>query len=195
MSVESTADLGEAASPNAMVLRLQDQLSSLSKSVENGDESSVSELVSFLDSASDAALLDPDNQDAQTNAFEAVSEIHRFLSSPSASQVVIDALSFELPKAVSKFAALSDRCLDAADCVVDSLISSSNPRDMLSILCEALDSSRRMINASGYVAPLLSGLSKGYIRIPWLLDCLRLNASLDVMMLLNTSIQELSDCS
>uniref|UniRef100_A0A2P2LV66 Aberrant root formation protein 4 n=1 Tax=Rhizophora mucronata TaxID=61149 RepID=A0A2P2LV66_RHIMU len=51
-------------------------------------------------------------------------------------QVVIDALSFELPKAVSKFAALSDRCLDAADCVVDSLISSSNPRDMLSILCE-----------------------------------------------------------
>lgn len=51
-------------------------------------------------------------------------------------QVVMDALSFELPKAVSKFAGLSDRCMEIAESIIDSFIEMCSPRDMLSILCE-----------------------------------------------------------
>ena len=51
-------------------------------------------------------------------------------------QEVIDALSYELPKTVSKFAGVSDRCLDIADSVIDRFVATCSPRDMLSILCE-----------------------------------------------------------
>jgi hypothetical protein len=51
-------------------------------------------------------------------------------------QTVIDMLAFELPTAVSKFAGVSDRCLEIANCVIDQFIAMCSPRDMLSILCE-----------------------------------------------------------
>lgn len=48
----------------------------------------------------------------------------------------MDALSFELPKAISKFAGLSSRCLELAEAIVDRFVEACNPRDMLSVLCE-----------------------------------------------------------
>lgn len=52
------------------------------------------------------------------------------------SQEVIDVLSFELPKSVSKFAGVSSQCLEIADSIIDRFIKTCSPRDMLSILCE-----------------------------------------------------------
>lgn len=51
-------------------------------------------------------------------------------------QVIIDSLSFELPKAVTKFAGLSNSCLEIANSIIDKLVATCSPRDMLSILCE-----------------------------------------------------------
>jgi hypothetical protein len=51
-------------------------------------------------------------------------------------QTVIDMLAFELPTAVSKFAVVSDRCLETANCVIDRFVAMCSPRDMLPILCE-----------------------------------------------------------
>lgn len=50
-------------------------------------------------------------------------------------QEVVDALSFELPKAVSKFAGISRKFLDMAIGIIDQFIVKCGPRDMLSILC------------------------------------------------------------
>lgn len=55
-------------------------------------------------------------------------------------QAVIDALSFELPKVLPKFASLSSRCLQLVDEIVDRFVGACNPRDMLSILCEVNNS-------------------------------------------------------
>jgi glomulin len=49
-------------------------------------ENTISELVNFLDSLLDAALSDPDNEHKENNAFEALSEIHRYICSPSLDQ-------------------------------------------------------------------------------------------------------------
>ncbi|XLS61926.1 hypothetical protein HN51_016154, partial [Arachis hypogaea] len=55
--------------------------------VEAGDfhesDSTISELVNFLDSLSDAALSDPNNEPAQNDAFDALTEIHQYICSPS----------------------------------------------------------------------------------------------------------------
>ncbi|KAE8056316.1 hypothetical protein FH972_013099 [Carpinus fangiana] len=131
-------------------LRTIEILSSCSKSIEAGDphqsDNSVSELVEFLDTISAAAASEPDNEDAKHNAFE----------------TVIDMLAFELPTAVSKFAVVSDRCLETANCVIDRFIAMCSPRDMLPILCEALSKTTK---ASACIVPLLSGLSKVILSI------------------------------
>ncbi|XLR69076.1 hypothetical protein S83_019748 [Arachis hypogaea] len=68
------------------------------------------------------------------------------ICSPSLAQEAVDALSFELPKAVSKFA--------------DQFLEKCGPRDMLSILCNTLGYSSNMTKAASYIVPPLSGLSK-----------------------------------
>jgi hypothetical protein len=50
-------------------------------------ENTISELVGFLDSLLDATLFDPDNKHKENNAFEALSEIHGYICSPSLDQV------------------------------------------------------------------------------------------------------------
>jgi len=50
-------------------------------------------------------------------------------------QEVVDALSFELPKAVSKFVGISSRILDLTISIIDQFIVKCGSRDMLSILC------------------------------------------------------------
>lgn len=104
-------------------------------------ENTISELVGFLDSLLDATLSDPDNKHKENNAFEALSEIHGYICSPSLDQEVVDALSFELPKAVSKFAGISRIFLDMAISIIDQFIVKCGPRDMLAILCDSLSPS------------------------------------------------------
>lgn len=50
--------------------------------------------------------------------------------------MVVDALAFELPKAVVRFAGVSDECRGIVDSVVDHFVAVCNPRDMHSVLCE-----------------------------------------------------------
>ncbi|KAH7524583.1 hypothetical protein FEM48_Zijuj06G0134900 [Ziziphus jujuba var. spinosa] len=151
--------------------RLQQILNSLSKSVEGGDEdldqsrSSVLDLIDFLNSISEAALSYPENGNAQNTAFEVLSQVYQYICSPCTDQGILDVLSFELPKAAARFADISDRCLEVAGNVIDRFVSMCSPRDMLSVLCDALDSSSETIKVSGYFTPLLTGLSKVFLSI------------------------------
>ena len=54
---------------------------------ESESENTVSELVKFLDSVYDAAVSDPDREHAENEAFQAISEIHRYICYPSLDQV------------------------------------------------------------------------------------------------------------
>ncbi|KAA8525540.1 hypothetical protein F0562_007407 [Nyssa sinensis] len=175
MSVEGldalnlSEDLRESSSRHPLVLHLQQSLISCSKSIKAGDftqsEKSISELGEFLNSVSDAVVSEPDNESSESEAFEVLTEIHRYITSPSLDQAVIDGLSFELPKAVARFACASPRCAEIAESVIERLIESCSPRDMLTILCEALDSPNTIFNTSDYFAPLLSGLMKVFVSI------------------------------
>ncbi|PNT33835.1 hypothetical protein POPTR_006G259600v4 [Populus trichocarpa] len=162
---EPSSSSSSTTTKNPLVLHLHEKLSSCSTLIESGDEKSVAELVDFIDSVSDSAVSNHEDSDEQGNAVEVLSETHKFLLSPSLDQAVIDALSFELPKAVSKFAGLSNECLRIADSIIDFFIENCSPRDMLPILCEALDSWNGMVHAYDFVAPLLSGISKVLLAI------------------------------
>ncbi|KAL7166012.1 hypothetical protein ACSBR2_036804 [Camellia fascicularis] len=159
----SEANLPELSSLQPLLLRLQQALISCSTSIECGDfrqsEKSISELADFLNSVTE------NNDSSENDAFQVLMEIHKFITSPSLDQAVIDSLSFELPKAVARFACVSRRCLEIAGSVIDWFIETCSPRDMLSILCEALDSPSEMFKAPGYFAPLLSGLAKVFLSI------------------------------
>ncbi|PON71289.1 Glomulin/ALF [Parasponia andersonii] len=174
MSTEAAEDgLGpepELLKPSNSQSRLLEILNSISKSVEAGEDpeqyrNSISDLINFLNSVSDNALSDPDNEDAMNNAFGVISQLYQYICSPSLSEATVDALSFELPKAASRFGGVSDKCLEIAGKVIDRFVSLCSPREMLPILCEALDSPSEMINGSSYFVPLLSGLSKVFISI------------------------------
>ncbi|KAH9760488.1 Aberrant root formation protein 4 [Citrus sinensis] len=124
----------DSSSDQHPLLRLQEILTSISKAFECGNisqsDNSVAELVKFLDSVSDSIESD------SKNASEILAEIHEFLCTPSLDQAIIDSLSFELPKAVTKFAGLSSSCSEIANSIIDKLVATCSPRDMLSILCE-----------------------------------------------------------
>ncbi|KAM1113952.1 hypothetical protein FF1_046617 [Malus domestica] len=64
---------------------LQEILNSLSQSVDQ-PQTSVLELISFLNSTLDAALSNPENEDAKANTFRALTKVHQFVSSPSLDQ-------------------------------------------------------------------------------------------------------------
>ncbi|XP_058203357.1 aberrant root formation protein 4 [Rhododendron vialii] len=165
----SDPNLLQSSSHHPLLLRLRQALISCSSSIESGDfqrsDKSIGELVDFLNSVSDAVVSEPDEDSPEHDAFRVVSEIDRYVASPSLDQAVIDALSFELPKAVARFACVSRRCLEIAERVIDRFIEICSPRDMISILCEALDSPSTMFKVPGYFVPLLSGLSKVFVSI------------------------------
>ncbi|XP_019051703.1 PREDICTED: aberrant root formation protein 4 isoform X2 [Nelumbo nucifera] len=154
-----------------LLLCLQETLNRCSKSVETGDydESTkgVQAVVDFLGSVCDTAESGLDNGDdsKEKDAVEVLTEIHRYISSPSLDQAVVDALSFELPKAVAKFSGISDKCREIAGSVIDHLLSTCSPREMFSILCEALDSPSKMFKKAAYFSPLLSGFSRVFLCI------------------------------
>ncbi|XP_010453141.1 PREDICTED: aberrant root formation protein 4-like isoform X2 [Camelina sativa] len=121
-------------------------------------ESLVKELVSYLNCLSE-------NDELENDVIEVLDEILKVVSSPQVDQEVIDELSFQLPKVTSKFADLSSRCLQLVEEIVDRFVEACNPRDMLSILCEALDAARCSLSPSSCSTPLLHGLSKVFISI------------------------------
>ncbi|KAF3563210.1 hypothetical protein DY000_02019285 [Brassica cretica] len=156
-------------------------VSYLHRSVEAGGsldlESLVSELASCLNSLSEnvaSSASDDDHEndvtlnasdDEENDVIQVLDEILKFLSSPQIDQDLIDALSFELPKVISKFAGLSSRCLELAEAIVDRFVEACNPRDMLPVLCEALDAARLSLSLSSSSTPLLHGLSKVFISV------------------------------
>ncbi|XP_047340589.1 aberrant root formation protein 4 [Impatiens glandulifera] len=157
---------------NDLTTRLQQRLISCSETIASGDfrlsDESISELVGFLNSFSDAVVAsdtDDDNSYSEDDAFQILTETHRFLASPSLEQDVIDRLAFELPKAVARFASVSQRCYDIVEDVINLFTQTCSPRDMLSILCEALDSPGKMITVPSYFAPLLNGISRVFVSI------------------------------
>ncbi|KFK37731.1 hypothetical protein AALP_AA3G021900 [Arabis alpina] len=151
-----------ASSPSR---RVQELLALCFSSLESGRfqelESSVKELVNCLNSLSEEEneALDSSNE-LENDVIQVLAEILKFVSSPQIDQAVIDALSFELLKVISKFANVSRRCLQLVDEIVDRFVEVCNPRDMLSILCEALDAARSSLSPSSCSTPLLHGLSK-----------------------------------
>lgn len=84
-------------------------------------------------------------------------EVYAYLYHPSLDQEVIDSLSFELLKAVLKLASVSERCLEIAKSVINQSIIMCSPRDMLSILCEAL---AKIVRISAYYTHILRGFLK-----------------------------------
>ncbi|THU63714.1 hypothetical protein C4D60_Mb01t18750 [Musa balbisiana] len=146
-------------------LRLKAALDACSKSFESGDlgksDEAVAAVVSFLDSIVDPGNAAIDDAVAQ-NALE---EIHHYLSSASSNQTVVEALSLELPKVVVKFVALSDRCREIAESIIDHLVATCSPRDLLSILCEASDTQISVSKSPRYFIPLLGGISKVFLCI------------------------------
>ncbi|KAI4316372.1 hypothetical protein L6164_024357 [Bauhinia variegata] len=165
-SVENDAEALQASEAQNNVLRLRAILNSLSKLNEAGYfdqvENTIAELVTFLDSILEAALSDPNNENQKNNAFEVLSNIYQYICSP-VDQAVVDVLSFELPKAVSKFSSISNRFSDMAISIIDQLIERCGPRDMHSSLCSALTYSSEMTEASNYIIPPLVGLSKVFM--------------------------------
>nr|XP_010913381.1 aberrant root formation protein 4 isoform X2 [Elaeis guineensis] len=162
-------DLGQAhlhdRFPSPSSLRLKEALNSCSQSFETGDfgksDTAVTAVVDLLNSIVEPPLSDWENATPCKRASEeALVEIQSYLSSPSSNQMAVDALSLELPKVVAKFAALSDRCREIAESIIDFLVSSCSPRDMLSILCEAIDAHIRESQEQTYFILLLSRLSK-----------------------------------
>ncbi|VFQ60725.1 unnamed protein product [Cuscuta campestris] len=162
-------DTPPSCSSDSAILRLHQLLASCSLSIEAGDYSgsdrSVSELVDFLNPVSDSTAREADDEDAERKAFRILTEIHRCMTSPSLSQEVVETLSFELPKSVCRVACASKRCSDLAECFIDSLLEKCSPREMLSILCDALSSPDKQFRTTLYYAPLLSGIAKVLLRI------------------------------
>nr|XP_043608352.1 aberrant root formation protein 4 [Erigeron canadensis] len=148
-----------AENPNSMGDFLQQTLASCSNSIKNGDfkqsDEYISELVTFLDSISDTK----DELEYENLAFEALSQIYHYLISPSLDQAVTDELAFELPKAVAKLACASARCFENAERIIDRFVETCSPRDMVSILCEAMVSPSDGFSNS-YFTPLFGALAK-----------------------------------
>ncbi|KAK3437151.1 hypothetical protein EUGRSUZ_C01685 [Eucalyptus grandis] len=166
-ATDSAAALAPPPPDPPLLRRLRDILSSCAESVQSGDsyrtERSVSELTKFLGDVSAAA----EDENTHEDALELLSCIYEYISSSPIDQELLDALSFELPKAVSKFSGVSRQFLTVAERIIRQFLVKCNPRDMLPILCEALDSSSEgeKINLCSYFAPPLSGLSEVLLMI------------------------------
>lgn len=167
---KSYEEAHSSSSANPLLLRLHHALSSCSTCVVEGadfrkSEESVLELVDFLNSISDSIVNEPEDDILENNGFQILSEIHRYIAASTLNQAVVDALSFELPKAVARFACASKRCLEMAESIVLCFTDKCSPRDMLSVLCEALGSPSEMFKIPNYFTPLLNGLPKVFVSI------------------------------
>ncbi|OEL37195.1 Aberrant root formation protein 4 [Dichanthelium oligosanthes] len=87
-------------------------------------------------------------------------EVHKFLSWSSSNQMAIDVLSLVLPKPVAKLGAQTGGCWDIATAILKFFVTNCSPRDMLSILCEALDAPTELPNGSSRFVLLLNALAE-----------------------------------
>uniref|UniRef100_A0ACD6A2B4 Uncharacterized protein n=1 Tax=Avena sativa TaxID=4498 RepID=A0ACD6A2B4_AVESA len=147
----------DSHSSTPTTMRLLEALATLSEAFDSGD-------TACSDAAAAAAavveVLSPSDADADAVVSEQMlREVHAFLSCPSSNQMAIDELSLELPKPVAKLGARMGNCCDIAKTIIEFFVSNCNPRDMLSILCEALDTPVAL-NESGYFVILLDGLAR-----------------------------------
>ncbi|GER27925.1 aberrant lateral root formation 4 [Striga asiatica] len=147
---------------SALVATLHENLACCSKLIEASDysnsEQSIAELVDFLNSISNSLISEGRENDASESiAIEILTQIHQYVASP---EDIVDALAFELPKAAMRFACVSTRCSEVAEGIVDIFVSRCSPRDMLSIICEAIGSPSEHFMVPGYFIPLLNGLMK-----------------------------------
>ncbi|KAL0426806.1 UNVERIFIED_CONTAM: Aberrant root formation protein 4 [Sesamum latifolium] len=150
------------AASDALGAALHQTLASCSEQVRG----SIAEIVNFLNSISDSVVAgERENEDPEKIAVEILTQIHQYMASPAVKQEVIDALAFELPKAVARFACVSTKCLEIAEDLVYWFIERCSPRDMLSILCEAIGSPSELFTVPGYFIPLLGGLMKVLVLI------------------------------
>lgn len=165
----SAEEVAAPSSASQSFIPLQQSLDSCCKAIEAGDfrksEDSISEISELLGSISDAVISDPDDDTALNNATAVLSHIQSYLFNPSLDQGVIDALSFELPKAIAKFAGVSPKFSEIVDSTIDLFTTKCSPRDMISVFCEALDAFSKTTDAPGYVASLLYGASKVFLSI------------------------------
>ncbi|PRQ26673.1 putative YAP-binding/ALF4/Glomulin [Rosa chinensis] len=145
-----------ADQPDQSSAVLQQILTSLSQPADP-PQSSVSELVDFLNSTSAQSV--PDNEDSEATAFRTLTQVHQFISSQS-DQAIFDQLLFELPKAVSELGGVSERCLEVFESIIDRFVSMCGARDILSVLGEALAYLTMKGGDYGYVVPLFSVFSK-----------------------------------
>ncbi|XP_074312842.1 aberrant root formation protein 4 [Silene latifolia] len=165
----SAKETSPNSSSSQLIHGLQQFLYSCSKAVEDGDfhqsEASISELVESISSIYDASISSPDDEETQINSITVLSHINSYLSNPSLDQAVIDALSFELPKAVATFAGMSQRCSELVISIIDVFVTKCSARDMISVFSEALDSYGKTTDAAGYVAVFLHEVSKVFLSI------------------------------
>ncbi|XP_051207239.1 aberrant root formation protein 4 isoform X2 [Lolium perenne] len=135
--------------------RLREALAALSEAFESGDTACSDAAVAAV-----SGVLSPHDAGADALVSEQMlREVHAFLSCPSSNQMAIDALSLELPKSVAELGARMGNCRDIAKTILDFFALNCNPRDMLSILCEALDTPVTL-DGSAYLAILLDGLAR-----------------------------------
>ncbi|ONM01151.1 aberrant lateral root formation 4 [Zea mays] len=152
--------------------RLREALTALSEACESGNFNA-SETASFtisdiLDTAAGVSgELDDGSDDSQDASRSGASEVLlrevlEFLSRPSSisNQMALDALSLVLPKPVAKLGARMGRCRDVAAAILKFFVTNCNPRDMLSILCEALDAPMELPNGLSSFVLLLDALAK-----------------------------------
>ncbi|CAN4115634.1 unnamed protein product [Withania somnifera] len=160
---------GEPYLSDSVIPRLQQTLATCSQLIEAGNfrnsDELFTELADFLTPIAVSVIEEASNLDLERTSFEILTEIDCFITSHSRNQEVNDALSFELPKLVCKFACASKRCSEIAEHIVGHLVSMCSPREMLSILCEALSSPSEMFRVPCYFSPLIGGLAKVIILI------------------------------
>ncbi|CAL4997993.1 unnamed protein product [Urochloa decumbens] len=150
--------------------RLRGALAALSQACDSG-VSDASEAATFTvsDVLAAAAAMSTEADDgsdggdvsaAASVSEELLREVHNFLSCPSANQMATDALSLVLPIPVAKLGAQTGGCGDIAAAILKFFVTNCSPRDMLSILCEALDAPMELPNFSSSFVLLLNALAE-----------------------------------
>ncbi|KAF6143702.1 hypothetical protein GIB67_021712 [Kingdonia uniflora] len=154
--MSASVTLTDFSSVNPQVIRLRENLNTcstyiLSDNVEKSQES-VNSLVEFLDSFYNLNLIESEEDDntvpnqirinsinpEEDENVQVLHDLLRFLTSSSLNQMVVDVLALRLPGVVAKLGCVSDKCREISECLIDRLVSTCNPRDMLSILCEVM---------------------------------------------------------
>ncbi|TKW09681.1 hypothetical protein SEVIR_6G118900v4 [Setaria viridis] len=170
-SAAATSDaLATVSSAASYPDRLREALAELSQACDSGI-SDASEAASFtisdiLDAAAagmsaeaDDGSDDDDDTAAASVYEELLREVHEFLCRSSSNQMAIDALSLVLPIPVAKLGAQTV-CWDIAAAILKFLVTNCSPRDLLSILCEALDAPMELPNCSSSFVLLLNALTE-----------------------------------